>query len=153
VPVISRCVGAGDYQQVRYYTHKLMKWTYASMLAGCLLVWFSLPLLLKLYGLSTETAEIAFIILTINCFSAIFIWPVSFTLPNILRAAGDVTFTMIVSVMSMWIFRILCAWFLGVYIGWGLVAVWIAMIVDWIVRSVLFIIRYKSGKWKHQAIS
>lgn len=152
VPVISRCVGAGDYKQVRYYTHKLMKWTYASMFVGSLLVWFCLPLLLKLYGLSQSTAELAYSILTINCFSAIFIWPISFTLPNILRAAGDVTFTMIVSVASMWIFRILCAWFLGVYMGWGLVAVWIAMIVDWIVRSIFFIIRYKGGKWKRTAV-
>ncbi len=152
VPVISRCVGAGDYQQVRYYTHKLMKWTYASMFVGSLLVWFCLPLLLKLYGLSQGTAELAYIILTINCFCAIIIWPISFTLPNILRAAGDVTFTMIVSVASMWIFRILCAWFLGVYMGWGLVAVWIAMIVDWIVRSIFFIVRYKGGKWKRTAV-
>lgn len=152
IPVISRCVGAGDYQQARYYTHKLMKWTYAAMFVSSMLVWLCLPILLKIYGLSSETAELAYQILTINCFSAIFIWPLSFTLPNILRAAGDVTFTMIVCVVSMWLFRIFCAYILGVWMGFGIVGVWAAMIVDWAVRTVLFIARYKSGKWKRAAI-
>ena len=152
VPVISRCVGAGDYQQAGYYTRKLMKWTYLALAANCLLVWCSLPLMLEIYGLSEETARLAFVILTINCFSAVCIWPLSFTLPNILRAAGDVTFTMLVSVLSMWIFRIFCSWFLGVHMGLGLVAVWIAMIVDWAVRTVFFVARYRNGKWKRTAI-
>ena len=152
VPVISRCVGAGDYQQARYYTHKLMKWTYAALFVGSIVVWLCLPLLLKIYGLSDETAEMAFEILTVNCFSAIMIWPLSFTLPNILRAAGDVTFTMIVCVVSMWIFRIFCAYALSVWLGMGLMGTWVAMIIDWAVRTVFFIGRYKSGKWKKGAV-
>ena len=122
------------------------------MFVSSMLVWLCLPILLKIYGLSSETAELAYQILTINCFSAIFIWPLSFTLPNILRAAGDVTFTMIVCVVSMWLFRIFCAYILGVWMGFGIVGVWTAMIVDWAVRTVLFIARYKSGKWKRAAI-
>ena len=81
-----------------------------------------------------------------------FIRPISFTLPNILRGAGDVTYTMIVSVASMWIFRIFCAFFLGKILGMGLIGIWIAMIIDWIVRSICFIARYKKGKWKRAAI-
>ena len=152
VPVISQCIGAGDYQQVRYYTHKLMKWTYGALFVGSIVVWLCLPLLLKIYGLSDETAEMAFEILTVNCFSAIMIWPLSFTLPNILRAAGDVTFTMIVCVVSMWIFRIFCAYALSVWLGMGLMGTWVAMIIDWAVRTVFFIGRYKSGKWKKGAV-
>lgn len=152
VPVISRCVGAGDYQQARYYTHKLMKWTYAAMFVGSIAVWLCLPLLLKIYGLSDETAEMAFEILTVNCFSAICIWPLSFTLPNILRAAGDVTFTMVVCVVSMWTFRIFCAYALSVWLGMGLMGAWVAMIIDWFVRTLFFIGRYKSGKWKKGAV-
>lgn len=152
VPVISRCVGAGDYQQARFYTHKLMKWTYGALFVSSIVVWLCLPLLLKIYGLSDDTAEMAFEILTVNCFSAICIWPLSFTLPNILRAAGDVTFTMIVCVVSMWIFRIFCSYALGVWLDMGLMGVWVAMIIDWFVRSIFFIARYKSGKWKKGAV-
>ena len=152
VPVISRCIGAGDYQQARFYTHKLMKWTYAALFISSIVVWLCLPLLLKIYGLSAETAELAYEILTINCFSAIVIWPLSFTLPNILRAAGDVTFTMIVCTVSMWIFRIFFAYYLGVHLDLGLVGVWTAMIIDWAVRTGFFVARYKNGKWKRTAI-
>ena len=152
VPVISRCVGAGDYRQAAFYTRKLMKWTYAAMFAGNLLVWLSLPLLLGIYGLSAGTAELAFQIITINCIGAVLIWPASFTLPNILRAAGDVTYTMIVCVISMWTCRILCAYFLAKVLGLGIIGIWTAMIVDWMVRSVFFVIRYKGGKWKRSAI-
>ena len=153
VPVISRCVGAGDYQQAKFYTRKLMIWTHIAMLAGNLIVWLSLPLLLKIYGLSAETAQLAFQVITINCASAIFIWPMSFTMPNILRAAGDVTYTMIVCVVSMWLFRILCAYFLGKIVGIGLIGIWIAMIIDWAVRSIFFYIRYRGDKWKHPAVA
>ncbi len=152
VPVISRCVGAGDYQQARFYTHKLMKWTYAVLFVNSIVVWLCLPLLLKIYGLSEGTAEMAFEILTVNCFSVICIWPLSFTLPNILRAAGDVTFTMIVCVVSMWVFRIFCAYAMGVWLGFGLMGAWVAMVIDWAVRVIFFVARYKSGKWKRGAV-
>ncbi|MBQ4596143.1 MAG: MATE family efflux transporter, partial [Firmicutes bacterium] len=69
-----------------------------------------------------------------------------------LRAAGDVTFTMIVCVVSMWLFRIGCAYFMGQFLGMGLIGVWVAMIIDWAVRTVFFIARYKSGKWKKGAV-
>ncbi len=153
ISVISVCIGAGDYEQVRFYTKKLLKWVYAAMLVTNLLIVFALPFIMRIYGLSDETAGLAEEIITINCISAIFIWPLSFTIPNMLRASGDVTYTMIVGVASMWIFRIFCGIMLGKIMGLGVVGVWIAMIVDWAVRSVCFIWRYRSGKWKRSSIS
>ena len=80
------------------------------------------------------------------------IWPISFTLPNALRAANDAKFTMIISIFSMWIFRYLLSFFLGRNLGLGLVGVWLAMIIDWIVRSSFFIYRYYSGKWRNKKL-
>lgn len=53
----------------------------------------------------------------------------------------------------MWIFRIVFSYILGKYMGMGLFGVWAAMIIDWVVRSICFIARYVSGKWKHTAIA
>jgi len=147
VAVISQCVGAGDHAQVRYYTKKLMKWVYAAMFISNILILLCMPFIIRLYGLSEETAEIAKQIIVINNVCAIFIWPLSFSLPNMLRAASDVTYTMVTGVASMWIFRILCAVLLAKYWGFGVIGVWIAMIIDWAVRSVCFCLRYRSGKW------
>lgn len=152
IAVISQCVGAGDYYQVKYYTVKLIRWVYFSMFISNVLMIVGVPYVVKLYGLSDETAKLATILILINSISAIFIWPLSFSIPHMLRAASDVTFTMIVSVASMWIFRIFFGIILGKYVGMGVVGVWIAMVIDWAVRSVAFVIRYKSGKWKHPAI-
>ena len=36
----------------------------------------------------------------------------------------------------------------GVAMGLGAIGVWIAMIIDWIVRISFFVTRFFSGKWK-----
>lgn len=79
---------------------------------------------------------------------AIIFWPVSFVLPNALRAANDVKFTMWVGIASMLICRILGSWVLCIHFGMGAVGVWIAMTSDWVFRTGFFVPRVLSGKWK-----
>lgn len=74
--------------------------------------------------------------------------PTSFNLANSLRAAGDAQFTMKVGIGSMVIFRLGTAILLGKWLGLGILGVWAAMGMDWFVRSVAFVIRYKSEKWQ-----
>ena len=81
------------------------------------------------------------------------IWPEAFTLPNTLRAASDVKFCMILSIISMWVFRIAFSYIIAVRMGMGVLGVWIAMTVDWAVRAVLFIIRYRGKRWQHKSIA
>ena len=76
------------------------------------------------------------------------IWPLSFSLPNTLRAAGDVKITLVVSLLSMWIFRIGFSFLLGKELGWGVFGIWVAMTIDWLFRAVLFVIRYWRGRWQ-----
>ena len=52
----------------------------------------------------------------------------------------------------MWIFRIGFSYLVGKYMGLGVFGVWVAMVIDWVVRAICFIIRYFNGKWKHGAI-
>lgn len=57
--VISRCVGAGNYEQARYCTKKLMGFVYAAHVVSCAAVLTLLPAILDVYGLSeTVTALI-----------------------------------------------------------------------------------------------
>lgn len=150
VTVVSQCVGADDYEQVRYYTKKLMKYAIGAMAVTNLLVMAAIPLITIAYQLSPETARITRNILILHSFCAIVIWTFSFTLPNALRAANDVTFAMIVSLSSMWFCRIVMGVVFGSYIGLGVMGIWIAMILDWCVRSIFFLIRYHRGKWVKQ---
>lgn len=148
----AQCVGAGDYEQVRYYTKKLMKIVYASLFVANILVVLAVPYIIQIYGLSAEASQYAHKILIYHSICAVTIWPLSFSLPNTLRAAADVTYTMILSIISMWIFRIGFSVVLGVYCHMGVFGVWVAMTIDWLFRAVCFSIRYLRGKWKHAAL-
>ena len=74
-------------------------------------------------------------------------------MPNVLRSGGDAKYTMTVSIVSMWFFRVILSYFFVLKLHMGLTGVWLGMFIDWICRSVLFFIRFRSGKWmNHQLI-
>ena len=112
------------------------------------MILISMPLLLRIYNLSDEALRLASILVLIHNGCAMLLWPASFTLPNALRAANDVKYTMAVSIASMFTFRVLFSYILGKGMGWGAIGVWIAMIMDWICRVSFFIVRLRSGKWE-----
>ena len=85
---------------------------------------------------------------TIHAGCAIIFWPLSFVLPNALRAANDVKFTMVVSILSMACWRLGFSYLLCVRMGWGAVGVWVAMVIDWTCRVTCFVLRFRSGAWK-----
>lgn len=147
VTVISQCVGAKDFDQVRYYTKKLIKMCYVMMIIFNVVVLLTLPLILDVYGLSPEATEFGRRILIYHSICAMVIWTPSFTMPYVLRAANDVAPTMIISIISMWVFRVVSSYVLGGYFGLGVFGVWIAMTIDWLFRAVCFVIRYKREKW------
>ncbi len=145
--VISQCVGAREYDQVRYYKKKMMRICYALIIVSNVIIIALLPLILKIYGLSDEASHLAFTILVYHGICACFIWAPSFLLPYVLRAANDVAPAMIIAMVSVWIFRVVTAYILVKVFGMGLLAVWIAMTTDWAFRSICFTIRYRQEKW------
>lgn len=151
ITVVGRCVGAGDEHQVRYYTKKLLAYTYGATAVVNTLMLSCLHWILKLYGLGEETTQLAYILVMIHNGMAIFLWPASFVLPNMLRACNDVRYTMAVAIFSMFVFRIGFSYIIGVNMGYGAIGVWIAMLFDWIFRVILFVGRYLGGKWKTMA--
>lgn len=150
--VISQGVGANDYEQVHYYLKKLLVIIYVAMAGTVALIFLALPLILKAYNLSDQTAAAATNIIHFHGISAMIIWPLSFALPAAYRAAGDAKACMYTSIVSMWIFRIGFSYLVGKYMGLGVFGVWVAMVIDWVVRAICFVIRYFNGKWKHGAI-
>jgi putative MATE family efflux protein len=148
VTVVGQCVGAGVYEQAANYTKRLTMLAYIGTLIISLAQLVLLPWILSLYTVSAEVRYLTFILIVIhNCY-AIILWPISFTFSNGLRAAGDVRFTMIVSIGSMFILRIALGYILGVVFHMGVIGIWIAMGFDWALRAIMYISRFKSGRWK-----
>ena len=120
ITVIGRCVGAGEEGQVRYYTKKLLGETYFYTAVINSIILLLLPWILQIYGLGEETTRLSYILVMIHDGMAIFLWPASFVLPNMLRACNDVKYTMVVSIFSMITFRIGFSYLFGVHMGWRL---------------------------------
>ena len=152
ITVISRCIGAGDYKQARFYTRKLIGVSYIFILLMDILIYIILPALLRAYKLSDETYSYADRIILYHGFMAVLIWPLAFSLANTLRAANDVKFTMIAAIASMWIFRIGFSYLLADYFGLGVFGVWVAMTIDWVGRAAAFVYRYVGHKWERHKI-
>jgi len=150
--VVSQCVGQKDYDSVHYYTKKLLKFAYLGMLLFNVVIMLILPGILTVYQVSEATRQLATNLILSYSVVCVIVWPLSFSFPNTLRAAGDTRFVMAISVASMWMFRLVLGVLLAKQFAMGLAGVWIAMYVDWVVRAVLFLLRYRSGKWKEKAI-
>lgn len=147
VTVVGQCIGAGDFDAALRYEKKLLRMSYLYMAVtqGAIIV--LLPLILSLYKTSSEALEIAKVLIILHNGVGIILWPSAFVIPHALRAAKDVRFTSAVSVVSMVVFRLLLAYIIGVRLEVGIVGVWIAMIIDWLLRAVMFTYRIKSGQW------
>lgn len=148
VTVVSQCAGAKRYDEARYYTKQLMKYMYVGMWAVNILVIGTCPLIVRAYHLSAATGELTTKLLIYHAIGCMTIWNLAFGLPNALRAAGDVKVTLVISLLSMWIFRIGFSFLLGENLQWGVFGIWVAMTIDWLFRAILFVIRYHRGKWQ-----
>jgi putative MATE family efflux protein len=145
--IIARCVGAGDYDQAKYFTKKIMGIVYAAQVVSCALVLALLPTILNVYGLSETARSLTTQIVWLHAAFEVIIWPLAYTLPVTFRASGDAKFSMWVGILSMFFCRIALAYLLSVYFNMGMFGTWVAMFIDWIVKAIIFVGRYINGKW------
>ena len=150
ITVIGRCIGAGAIDQAVHYAKRLVGASYLFMIVMSTAMFFLADFLVSLFNLSPEAVTMAAQALRICAVGNVIFWPLAFTLPNSLRAAGDAVFTMIVSLSTMFACRVAlsyvfaCPWGLNM----GLAGVWLAMVADWVVRDIFFLTRYWRGSWK-----
>lgn len=148
ITIIGQCVGAHDFDGVKYYSKKLLLLQYAIGSFFYLSTIVFIDPILGWFNLDEATHELTRILVLIHNGTGMLLWPLAFTLPNYLRAANDVRFTMIVAICSMAVCRIGLSYFFHLVFNLGALGVWIAMVVDWICRVIFFATRFYSGKWK-----
>ena len=71
-----------------------------------------------------------------------------FILAGALRGAGDTRATAVITFITVLIARPTLAIINVNYLGWGLMGAWIALVSDQLLRSLLVVLRYNTGKWK-----
>ena len=145
--VISNCVGANDYNQARYYNKKCLILVFISHIIINVVIFSILPLVLGIYNLSAQTAQMTTEMVIWHGIFAIIIWPLSFTIPATFRGAGDSKSVMYISLAVMFTCRIALSYVIADWMGIGVFGTWIAMFIDWYVRAGIYIYRYFSNKW------
>ncbi|MBQ8849721.1 MAG: MATE family efflux transporter [Clostridia bacterium] len=162
ITVVGRCVGAEDEKQAKYYSRLIAALNYMTLwLIVAVTVGLITPIV-SLYDLSPASADIAKQLIIYHSVCAAVLWPIAFMMPSAFRAAKDVRFPLIVSLVSMWVFRVAGSYVLALETvsvfglfsfsgaGMGIMGVWVAMTVDWAFRFALFLARYLSGRWLKQ---
>ena len=146
ITVIGQCMGAGDSSQAEYYFKKLLKITLLLSLIWNAMIFAVTPLLMKAYILADETKRLVILLVLIhNVFNSI-VFPFSGPLGNGLRAAGDVKFTMVVSIASTIGGRLIFSLLFGIVFQMGVIGIACAMCLDWLLRAIIFYVRFKAGK-------
>jgi len=152
VTLVGQCIGAGKPKEAKKYMLSM------TLLAGVLLLISGViyiaaaPLLVSFYKPLAESADIAIKAMTINAIGMPTLWIWSFIVPSGLRAAGDVRFTSVVALVSMWLVRVILGYVLAVYLGFGVLGVWTAMVLEWSFRGSIFIFRMRGTKWYQHKI-
>lgn len=151
--VAGQCIGAGELDEAKYNIKKLTLWGAVVLLAANWLIFGLTFPVVWLAGMEADAAQLTIHVMLVISIVKPFLWPLSFLPINGMRAAGDVKFGMIASTISMWVFRVGLTTVLCRFLGVGLVGIWCGYFADWFVRSVVFSLRYVSGKWtQHQVI-
>ncbi|MCH3917044.1 MAG: MATE family efflux transporter [Spirochaetia bacterium] len=150
--IIGQCVGAGEKDMARYYCKKLQLWGMGAMTIIVLFIYPLLHIFIGFYHLEADATNLTYGIFSKTLIFFPLFWTSSFSMPNFIRAAGDAKFTMVVSLASMMIVRVGCAWLFTLAFGWGLLGVWLAMYCDWIVRSIFFLQRLHGNKWLEKKV-
>lgn len=154
IPVIGQCLGAGDKKQAKSYAKLLLGAAIVGLAIMNVAIYFCIPMVAGAFRLTKAAKEMCITVIRLFNLFSIFFWAISFTLPQILRSGGDAKYTMCVSILSMWAFRVVLSYFFVREMDMGLVGVWLGMCMDWICRSVFFGIRFWGGKWmEHKVIS
>lgn len=151
--VVSRCAGAGDFTQARWYTRYFVRKTYILQGLVNLALVAGIPLVLRLYGASPQVARYAVPVMLVHGLSTLVLWPAAFMLNISMRSAGDSRYAMWIATISMWLCRVGGSYFLVKVVGMGVLGVWVAWDLDWIFRIIFFVPRYLGHRWETKTIT
>lgn len=145
--VIGQCMGARDIDSANFYFKKLNKITLILSVLWNALIFALTPLIVRYSAISPEAKDLVIWLVLINNIFNGLAYPFAGSLGNGLRAAGDVKFTMIVSITLTIAARLFFSALFGLWMGWGVIGVAIGMSIDLVFRGAIFIWRLRSQKW------
>lgn len=153
VTVVGQCIGRREIDDARKFIRSFLWLSCAFFVVITAVLLAIFPSLVGLYNPPSEIVPDIFQLIIIISVAQPLFWSLSFILPSAMRAAGDSTFISIVSLLTMWLFRVILGYILGITLQFGLVGVWIAMVAEWGIRGAVFYMRFRGDKWyRHKLV-
>ena len=152
ITVIGQCIGAGDTEAASWYMRKLTRLALVLSSLWNALILLIVPVFLPLYSITAETRHYIWIIVIIHNVFAALVQPFAMPLSSGLRAAGDVNFSLWSSLLCTIVFRTTLSFILGLWMNMGIIGIAWAMVLDWCLKAVLDVLRFRSGKWKNKKV-
>ena len=152
ITVIGQCMGAGDTEAASWYIRKLTRLTLVLSSLWNALVLLIVPAFLPLYAITAETRHYIWAIVIIHNVFAALVQPFAMPLSSGLRAAGDVNFSLWSSLLCTIVFRTTLSFILGLWMNMGIIGIAWAMVLDWCLKAVLDVLRFRSGRWKNKKV-
>lgn len=148
------CMGNRRTDDVRALTKSYIWMNTASYVLSLGLVVMGFDWLVAFYNASAEIIPMIFVCVMITGVLHPIVHSAGFTLPSVFRAVGDGNYCTVSSLLIMWGVRVFGGWLLGSVFGIGIMGIWIAMGLDWVVRAIVYAIRFRGDRWlSHQVIS
>ena len=144
--LVGQYVGRDDVKEAKSTLIYLVKFTTICLVSVGILFVPIAEWLASLYTNVPEVIRLTGILIKSNSI-ALLAWPISFVLSAGLKGAGDTRYTMMTAFIGMWIFRVGLGYMLGIQLRIGILGVWIAMYIDWIIRGTMYLFRLKGNKW------
>lgn len=153
VTIVGQCIGRREIDDARKFIRSFLWLSSAFFVFIGIVLLLTYPLYIQLYNPPAEIIADIWQLLVLIAIAQPIVWSLSFILPSALRAAGDSTFTSTTSLLSMWLFRVICGYLLGITFGMGVFGVWLAMVIEWGIRGFIFYLRYRGDRWyKHKLV-
>ncbi len=148
--VCGQCYGAKRYDLARQYCRNMIRVGRFVLLLTVLILYPLTPLLLKLYHATEQGTGIIYTCLRIAVFSMPLLWCDANIPSMVLRTAGDSVYTGAVSVSALLLGRCILGYTLTIPLGLGVPGIWIALVFEWLVRSIALRLRFRGEKWLHK---
>ncbi len=147
ITVVGMCIGCGQFDLAKRYVYRFLR-----VIRRLLLYFMPVTILLSVaitacYRLSPEVNMLVLYCLAAIYLTGPFLLGGSLSIPAGLRGGGDAAFVAVVTLGCMWGVRVVFSWLFAGVMSMGVLGINLAMILDWIARSVFFRARLKGAAW------
>ncbi len=149
--LMGRYRGQEEFGKIKALYRQNMAITVASNLILSVLVFIFHKPLISLFTTDSEILALSAHVMAVDIIVEI-ARAVNHISEKSLNANGDIKTTFVAPLFTCWIFGVLLAYVLGIKCGLGLVGFWIGFAADEVVKASIYVIRWKSDKWKNSEI-